>query len=408
MSWIEKINNDITIRTGDGKTYNPKYVIAPISREYNVAEFNFPNIFGTLVNKSEPMGRKFTLDITFDGTDHLDVARNFETSLNDRRENTVIHPMYGTIVCHASSITQNAAGINTSTFSIQYAETITTTTPRTSIDPVRGTTNKVESFNEDQSQQFSTVALKTTDVTILSNTVEQSYTVASASIKSGDESNKFFNLFNESKVAIGNALTDAKTAIQKSKMVIQYPAYFSESVKFRLNLFIIQLNSLHDLIGSVISPNEKLIFETNTTTLIGGMIQTVVTPFDSIDYENTVDVLTVIELLNDSMNVVVNDLDALQTPNGGDVDSYIPNFDSLSGLQDAFNLAISNLMEIAMDGKQERIFINDYDSNIFLLAHRFYGLKFDDSTIDTLIKNNSIGLNELLLIKKNRKIKYYL
>jgi hypothetical protein len=175
-----------------------------------------------------------------------------------------------------------------------------------------------------------------------------------------------------------------------------------------LNLFIIQLNSLHDLIGSVISPNEKLIFETNTTTLIGGMIQTVVTPFESNDYENTIDVLTVIESLNDSMNIVVNDLDALQTPNGGDIDSYIPNFDSLSGLQDAFNLAISNLMEIAMDGKQERIFINDYDSNIVQLAHRFYGLKFDDSTIDTLIKNNSIGLNELLLIKKNRKIKYYL
>ena len=44
MSWIERIKNDIIITTGDGKVYTPLYSIGGKTVEYNIAEFNFPNI----------------------------------------------------------------------------------------------------------------------------------------------------------------------------------------------------------------------------------------------------------------------------------------------------------------------------------------------------------------------------
>jgi len=67
----------------------------------------------------------------------------------------------------------------------------------------------------------------------------------------------------------------------------------------------------------------------------------------------------------------------------------------------------SELFEIAISAQQERSILCDSDTNVILLAHRFYGLLIDDSTIQRVMDNNSIGLSEILDIKKGRKILYY-
>jgi len=71
------------------------------------------------------------------------------------------------------------------------------------------------------------------------------------------------------------------------------------------------------------------------------------------------------------------------------------------------NYTISNLFNIAINAKQERSIIVEDDTNLVALAHRFYGLAPDDSTIEDLMLGNKIGLSELLIIKKGRKISYY-
>jgi hypothetical protein len=65
------------------------------------------------------------------------------------------------------------------------------------------------------------------------------------------------------------------------------------------------------------------------------------------------------------------------------------------------------LFEIAISAQQERSILCDSDTNVILLAHRFYGLLLDDSTIQRVMDNNSIGISEILDIKKGRKILYY-
>jgi hypothetical protein len=47
------------------------------------------------------------------------------------------------------------------------------------------------------------------------------------------------------------------------------------------------------------------------------------------------------------------------------------------------------------------------DSNVIILAHRFFGLLDDDSTIDQFIANNKIGLSQLMQVKKGTVVIYY-
>ena len=72
MSWIERIQKGITITTGDGNSFTPLYVINSKNVEFNVAEFEFPNIGGTLVKRSEWKGTKFQLQIIFQGDDNIE------------------------------------------------------------------------------------------------------------------------------------------------------------------------------------------------------------------------------------------------------------------------------------------------------------------------------------------------
>ncbi len=72
------------------------------------------------------------------------------------------------------------------------------------------------------------------------------------------------------------------------------------------------------------------------------------------------------------------------------------------------NYTVSNLFIIAKNAKQERSEIMTDDSDVITLAHRFYGLRTNDVTIDELISENNLGLNGILNIKKGTKIKYYI
>ena len=98
MSWIENAKKDFTIimQTKHGNiTYTPNWLNARRSIDYNIAEFNFKNVAGTLVKRSQPMGVRYDIEIYFQGEDNLIKAQDFLDSAADPRAWTVSHPMYG-------------------------------------------------------------------------------------------------------------------------------------------------------------------------------------------------------------------------------------------------------------------------------------------------------------------------
>ena len=65
------------------------------------------------------------------------------------------------------------------------------------------------------------------------------------------------------------------------------------------------------------------------------------------------------------------------------------------------------MLLLAENAAQQRIYRTEKDTNVILMAYKFYGLLPDDSTIQRVIDENNICLNEILQIKKGRDLVYY-
>lgn len=407
MSWTDNIEDNIKITTGDGKKYEPLYKITEKTVEYNVAEFEFPNIEGTLVKKSQPKGARHKFELTFQGPDHIQESKAFEISNKDQRAWKVFHPIWGNLTVQPTSLSFNPSGLSATKIMAEVVETITEELPRVSIDPKNKISFDYINTNTSIAEGFSdNVIPKTEDITQMTNTTDELYSLGSESVMSGDQSNEYFQLYNKASAAILNAASGVSIAAVLITDLYTYPGLFVSSVKDRLTLLQNQLTSISSDLENLLTFNSKSVYEMSGAGIISGMVNASINPADT-DYNSTNEVLDVINQILSVYNDYMFNIDSLQTLTGGDENSYIPNYDSISNLTNLVNFATANLFNIALNAKQERFIYLEADSNVIILAHRFYGLEDDDSTIDEFINQNNIGINEMLQIKKGRKIIYY-
>lgn len=406
MSWIEQINSDFIITTGDGREFKPQWMNATKGAEFNIAEFEFPNIPGTLVKRSQPKGRRFNLEIFFQGEDNLDVSKDFEISARDPRAWTILHPLYGTLIVQPLGLSIDDTKHNVSKITSTIIETIVEDSPQASIDPIDKITEDKADLDVVFEESFANdVIPSTTDKNTLSTNLNTIFNAGED--LAGDASEAYFNAFNAAEAAILDATDEPLDAIRAINTVINAPALFEESVKNRIALFIDQFNRLSTSISTITETSKKKIYESNVGIIISNMALAVANPIEG-DYANRPEVISRIDEILSTYNAYIDNLDILQTDNGGNPTSYIPDAESLTALNDLINFAVSNLFDIALNTKQERSIFLEKVSNVILITHRLYGLDIDDILIDQLIDNNNIGINELLQLKKGREILYYI
>lgn len=407
MSWLDQVNTGIIITTGDGKVWEPIYDIAPLTVPYNIAEFEFVQISGTLVKRSKRKGYRHTLTFYFRGDNNLDVTNQFKKSANDERPWTISHPMHGEMLMQPSSIQYDPTGLATMKITVELIETITDEVPRVSVDPTEQIQIDVAALGETTDEAFAAIPeIGVSDSTLLTNNIDGIYDLGAEVVEDQTLAEEYFNAFNEANANILNITSDALSAIQSVRSVIEAPALFATGVKQRLSLLGSQLTSLVSEISNLTTFNQKTIFENNATSILGAMVTTVINPIQT-DYENTTDVLDVIDTLSSNYDTLISSLDTLQTETGGETTSYVPDQSTLLGLSGLVDLAISELFNIALGAKQERVVYLEANDNVVSLAHRFLGLNPDDSNIEKFMNDNNIGLSELLQLKKGRQIKYY-
>ncbi len=443
MAWKDKLNTVFEIITGDGKRYTPLWKPTSKVLEWNIAEFEFPNVDGTLVIKSRKKGRKIPIDFYFQGDDHLDLSLAFENSSNDLRPWKLIHPYYGEIICHCPQLNIDHSDYGISHCSATVIETITEDAPKSRIDPVDKVIADKERLDELQVTSFD-VEPTPSDINTLANNANKLYTEGAKSLRStledklnklaansldsitntvqtnadllaaeGDRalrntlgSEDYFNAFNKASSAIQNATEEPFAAIKATQELINTPALFKIPVENRVNLLRSQFSKLRDSIPTSLFRSDKKIYEQNAGCLISALLLAAVSPLPS-DFKNSSQVLVLVSPIIDSYNEFIEDLDALQTENGGSPDSFIPDAATLIALNSIVNYTVSNLFTIAAGSKQERSIILDVDSNWILLAHRLYGVK-DDSRIEELMNNNNSSLNDILQVKKGKRVVYYI
>lgn len=407
MSWQEKIKTALIITTGDGREYKPLWKNAQQSTDFNVSEFDFINTPGTLVDRREPKGRKFPLEIYFQGDEHLEQAEAFRISANDKRAWTVSHPLYDIIVCHPSSLTFDNTDLNVTKITGTLFETITSDKPKSTVSPVDKITEDKSTLDEVCAATFeATVIPAASDVSDMKDSTQQAYNSGSL-VARGDDAQNYFNYFNTAQAAILSATVEPLAAMRAAITFLNAPALFVDTVQARFNLLQTQFEALQNSLPSIFSPNEKRIYQAQGTAIVSSMALAAATPQTAAEYGSMEAVLDMAENLLDNYNAFLLDLDGLQTNNGGLEDSYIPDPAPLTGLNELISFTVTSLFDIALEAKQERALYLEEDSNPIVLTHRFYGLDSADELLDYFIATNQIGLNELLQIKKGRKIVYY-
>lgn len=406
MSWLEKVQSDLVITTGDGKEYRPLWKPKSKSIDFNIAEFTFPEVSGTYVKRSKPKGRKIELEFYFQGEDYIEVSDAFETSSKDERFWVVLHPIYGTISAQIASINFDNSEFNIVTINCTLLETITDDNPKTVTDPIATIKLEKELLDATIVDAFDETP-SPADVNKAAANNNKFYTLGKKLTSIAEESQNYFDLFNKANAAILNATALPLVALAAVQAAINAPALFTASVKSRIALIGNQFNLLRGNLGFINTRSGKKMYEATGASLISAQATAASTPVEG-DYGNMNSVLEIIEPLIENYNVYLEDLDSLQSDNGGDVDSYIPDADSLNALTSLINFTVSNLLKIALNSKKERSVILDADSNWIELTHRFYGLDARDKNIEELMNNNDAGLNEILHVRKGRKIIYYI
>jgi len=423
MSWQDAVNTPFLITTGDGKEYQVLWKnTAQKEVDYNIAEFDFPLIAGSLVVRGTNKARKFSLDIIFQGEDHLDNSLTFEQSANDPRAWKIKHPIYGALIVHPISLKFDYSGFNTTHITGVIHETITFGGPKVTQVPFDKIIFDKAQLDETTAQSYQadiqafSPGIK--DVNTLTGFNKTLYDIGIKTIKLTEDAGKYFNAFNAANASILALTASPLLAMRDLQTVINYPSLFINTIQARVASIQSQFDSLSAQIGNITRVSDKRSYQASSVTLVSSMAAASITSYDANgnqvttgslpDYVTKADVIAIIEALQALFDQLIANLDSLQTDNGGDKDSYIPDAESLTALEDLINFTISNLYSIALSSKQERIVILEKDSNAILLTHRFYGLLNDDSTIDQFINSNGILLNELLQIKKGRELKFYI
>ena len=409
MSWITNVNKGMSIRLGDGNTFFPNWMNANRSVEYNISEFNFQNVTGTLVSRKRPMGTRYNIEIFFQGDDNLNLSDEFKKSSEDSRAWQVSHPMYGSLYVQPLSLSFDDRDFNVTRITGQIMETIGAGLVKTSINPV----NVIQAKKLDTDIAFarayeaqipeglaSDIAAMQDNVTF----IEQAQVAYATTTENAQAA---VNAYYAANAAIDNAFSDTFTAIRKIQDAINLPATFVNTIGSRVQFLLNNSLELYASITGLTTPNLKLLYENNIAAIVSAMCVASVTNPTTADYRSRGDVLQLIDYISTAYNNYTANLNTLQTDNGGSPDSYIPDFYSQQQLNTLVKFTVSNLFAIAANSKQQRTYTTETNTNAILMAYQFYGLQSDDSTITQVMSDNSIGLNEMLQIKKGRKLIYY-
>lgn len=405
MSWLEKIQNPLSITTGDGKKYAPKWKPTGKDVEYNVAVFEFPEVQGSLVRRGEVKGTRHNFDIYWDGEDHLDIATAFEISARNPKPWTVEHPYYGTILVHPMGMSFDHSSDNVTHITGGWIETITTDAPVA----VQSTPDKILAdksvIDAQMCEAYSAdVIPKAKDLKEMGDKTASTYKLGVKGISNTIDSEAYFNAFQDATKAINNATADPLMAIRQIQAMINMPFQFVATVKQRINTLLSQLAALGNSVVTIISRSSKKLYENNAGSIVSSIIAATIT---GATYKTRKDAVDSIEAILNAWNGYLGNLDSLQSLNGGVADSYMPDAQSLISLSNLVSYSVSALLQIATNAKQERTMLLEEDSSVVLLTKRFYGLKEGDAAIDEFIDTNEIGLDEMIIVPKGRKIIYY-
>ena len=387
MSWKDNIENiEFTIVTGDNEIFKPLYSSSSQNLEFNVSEFNFIELEGTLVTRKKVKSQKIPLNITFQGDDHIDIAEKFLQSSKDPRYWTVTHPIIGEVYGHPASISKTNDDLNTVVFSIDFWETIR---PGEVLSSKVYPLELIESKNIELIEfvSLNLIPDQKPELKSLISKIESRYDT----LINATNIDQFKGLLSGAMSGIDNLLKEPQKAIRNISQLIQFPAYIEGTLKTRVALIQAILNDIKEIF-----PDNNLNYSIFGSVVVSGIAQIILKPSEN-DFVTRNDVQVQFNNLADVYDNFLNDIDN---------NNFQQDFQEAITLNEIIINTLYYLYDVSFDAKQERYDIVESDTNLILLTHKYMGLDKEDKNLNTFREINGIKNKNLFIVKKGRKITY--
>lgn len=408
MSWITRVQNDLVIRTGDGAEYRPQYINARRDVEWNISEFNFRDVRGSFIRRGQQQGFRYDTTIMFQGDDHLDVADAFEVSSRNRNPWRILHPYYGSISVHPTSLNFDNSGHNVTRITGTLIETIQRAGPFESTSALDQVREDKQQTDTAAAQDFASKAnVSASDQAVINDTVSGIANNSENLANTAESSATLSNTVANAERAIANAGSDPLAAIAAVQRVINIPAQLAGSVTQRLALIRRNFETLLlSIQGGEVSRTQKNYYQSAGASLVSSAALATLTNTGN-SYQTTNEVTAVIDKLSGLYNDYISAIEDIESPDIEAVGAFVPSTDVISSVYDSVSNAVSGLQQIAYDASRLRTIRLDRYSNVIELTHKYFGIDEEDENIEKFIKINSISLNEMLMIEKGREITYF-
>ena len=380
MSWIDRLQSKLKITTGDNKVYYPLWIDSELNIEYNVEGFDFVNTEGTFVERREKSGGQYPLSLYFTGENNIELAKNFEISARNKSPWTIEHPFFDKIVCQPLSM-KIVHNLNVTNIQVTVWETLTIQQPTGSVN-VPTVVEQIKAQINENYQSLPTPTLESKDFLISKqsvNTINSVYQNIAVTI---DEKNSLKAAYREAIGAVNNILNDYNSYLVKAQDLINFPFTSTQSTYYKVVRSFDLMKQLINIFTNeeVLKANVVSIFSNSCSCAASGT-----------DYITRTDVVNVITVLNDMNSLFIQTFDSVDPQIAFDLDRQ-------------YNIAVSSLYDIAFNSKQERSIMLDSDSNMVVLANKYFGSSDED--LKSFIQLNELKIDEYLQIKQGRIIKW--
>lgn len=414
MSWITKIQQAFIIRTGGGQLFYPDWLNATYLVNYKIAEFDFVDVKGTFVYRGQPKGRVYDIEIYFKGENCLEISDRFKTAADNPNAWTISHPMYGELLVQPATLRFDNTKYNVTKITGVLLETLG--------KPATIAVNQAAEIEALQ-QNVSTITnaeyaeevplMPVSNLQRLQMHIDRIYTQVSVKIANVQSVvDTYTGLYNDANAVLNTGIYATTDIVEQAGYLFAAPYAFTNTVRARIEMFQLQFAILAGDVTSILglyntrTRSLKRLYENNMAISIAGMCRATVTNVTN-DYTYRPAVLQVVQDIITAYNGYVDNLCSLQTANGGEIDSYVPDADTLNAVKKLVYMTTAYLYDVSGDAKQERFYTVPYDTNLIDVAWKLYGLNKQDTTLYTLIETNNITLSEHLQLKQGREIIYY-
>jgi len=396
MNWLNKLNSNLEIETGDGEIYRPLWFDARKNINFNTESFEFIGIDGSFVSRENMQGKQYPLVFYFQGENHIDETNDFETSSLDKNPWKITHPFYGKIIAQPLSIEIDNSDFNVSKISVTVWETLEIKYPQESVSRVSQISGIKTEIDIIVNTAYAS-ELEDVEVSRLAGLLNMIKQISKIFAKIKDVKNKIQKLKNLTRNVINslNSVIESAVSFVKDLVnLINFPATLLNSIVSVFDNILVAFDEITSLVLG--ENNDFETYQSVSTSLIGTGCLSLIEGV-SIEKQTRKDIFVMAAKLQEMYQTHVTNLDSRP--------DIVSNFELLFKLDLIVNTTIASLFEVAINAKQERSTILVSDTNIVLLANKYFGTK-DESLLD-FIETNDISLDEILEVKSGRKIIWY-